>query len=258
MTQKQDSLGQTAFGQTSWSLADSKLLPAEAPEKVLEWCYQTYGLRSAIGTSLQGSGLAIIHMALSRGLYFPVFIIDTGLLFEETLHFKKQIEKFFGIVIEVLRPRLSVNDQAFRYGEKLWTKNPDLCCNLRKVAPLYEKLGTLDAWITGVRRDQTPERQTSNIIEKIVLNKNGSSDQVVKINPLLEWTADEVETYLRANNIPTNPLCEKGYASIGCYPCTKPIADGANLRDGRWAGFSKKECGIHLLGRAKTPPKSNK
>ena len=219
---------------------------------VLRLTWDKWGNRAGIGTSFQGAGLVIIHHAVTLGLPFPIFTLDTGLLFEETLELQARLETFFGRKIESLRPDLTVEEQNAEYGPNLWERDPDQCCTLRKVVPLQRKLRDLDVWITGVRRDQSDVRQTAGIIELYPFDV--TCDQYLyKLNPLANWPRERVQAYLKEHHIPTNPLLERGFRSIGCTPCTRPVAAGDSERAGRWTGFEKTECGIHtFLGLAVT------
>ena len=192
-------------------------------EKVLEWAWREFG-----------------------GLPLPVFTLDTGLLFPETIELKKRLEDFFKIRIESLEPALTVEQQAAEHGPELWKTKPDDCCWMRKVVPLQKKLATLDVWVTGLRRDQSGTRRGIGILEVYefdpVLNRD-----ILKLNPLARWKREEVWDYLKKNRIPYNPLHDRGYRSIGCVPCTKPVSEGEDDRAGRWIGFQKTECGIHTF-----------
>jgi phosphoadenosine phosphosulfate reductase len=215
-------------------------------EEILAWAWQRFGARAAIGTSFQGAGLAMIHLARKNNLAFPVFTLDTGLLFPETLALKKRLEDFFGVAIESLEPDLTVAEQADINGPELWKREPDLCCTIRKVLPLRDKLTELDCWITGLRRQQSDTRTAIGAIELYVFDQASGRD-IVKLNPMAGWTREAVWEYLRANKIPYNPLHDQGYRSIGCQPCTRKTANGENERAGRWTGFDKVECGIHTF-----------
>ncbi|HEX2748709.1 MAG TPA: phosphoadenosine phosphosulfate reductase family protein, partial [Verrucomicrobiales bacterium] len=140
-------------------------------EEILSWTWERFGAQAAIGTSYQGSGLVIIHHARKLGLDFPVFTIDTGLLFPETVALKQRLEDFFGISIESLQPAQTVAEQHAAYGGDLWTTNPDTCCTLRKVLPLQQKLSHLDVWITGLRRNQSDTRAKTGILELYEFDK---------------------------------------------------------------------------------------
>jgi len=218
-------------------------LPAEG---VLAWAWERFGARAAIGTSFQGAGLVMIHLARQNHLEFPVFTLDTGLLFPETVALKKRLEDFFGLAIESLEPDLTVEEQADINGPELWKQNPDLCCTLRKVLPLRDKLAELSCWITGLRRQQSDTRARIGILEVYAFDDATGRD-IVKLNPMANWTREAVWTYLRDHKIPYNPLHDQGYGSIGCQPCTRKTTNGENERAGRWIGFNKVECGIHTF-----------
>jgi phosphoadenosine phosphosulfate reductase len=215
-------------------------------EEVLEWAWRQFGPRAAIGTSFQGAGLVMLHLAKARGLTFPVFTLDTGLLFPETVALKKRLEDFFGFSIESLEPDLTVEEQADINGPELWKHNPDLCCTIRKVLPLRDKLGDLSCWITGLRRQQSEARAAIGVIELYSFDAASGRD-IVKLNPMANWSRQAVWDYLRQHQIPYNPLYDQGYRSIGCQPCTRKTTDGQNERAGRWTGFDKVECGIHTF-----------
>lgn len=215
-------------------------------ERILQWSWETFGTKAAIGTSFQGAGLVMIHHALQAGLPFPVFTIDTGLLFPETLTLKLELEDFFGLEIESLHPEQTVDQQAAEMGPSLWESNPDTCCILRKVMPLQKKLATLDAWITGLRRQQSETRQQTKIVE--VYKFDVLRDRyIVKLNPMAPWSRAAVWEYIHKHQIPYNALHDRGYRSIGCVPCTRVSGDGDQERAGRWTGFDKSECGIHTF-----------
>lgn len=230
--------------------AEVRLLDGQFQEQstadILGWAWRRFGPRAAIGTSFQGAGLVMIHLAKQNGFAFPVFTLDTGLLFPETLALKKRLEDFFGLAIESLEPDLTVAEQADINGPELWQRNPDLCCTIRKVFPLRDKLGELACWITGLRRQQSDSRSGIGIIELYAFDEASGRD-IVKLNPMAGWTREDVWKYLREHRIPYNPLHDQGYGSIGCQPCTRKLQDGQGERAGRWTGFNKVECGIHTF-----------
>jgi phosphoadenosine phosphosulfate reductase len=215
-------------------------------EEILAWAWTRFGRRAAVGTSFQGAGLVMLHLARQAGLAFPVFTLDTGLLFPETLALKRRLEEFFGFPIESLEPDLSVPEQADIHGPDLWTRNPDLCCTVRKVLPLRDKLCDLDCWITGLRREQSATRTGIGIIELYGFDEASGHD-IVKLNPMANWSREAVWEYVRKQGIPYNPLHDRGYRSIGCQPCTRQTGNGHGERAGRWTGFNKVECGIHTF-----------
>ena len=215
-------------------------------EATLAWVWQRFGARAAIGTSFQGAGLVMIHIAQKNGLKFPVFTLDTGLLFPETVELKKRLEDFFGFQIESLVPDLTVQQQEDAQGPELWNRDPDLCCTIRKVFPLKSKLHDLDCWITGLRKQQSDSRAGIGIIELYTFDEATGKD-IVKLNPMANWSRDDVWNYIREHKIPYNPLQDQGYRSIGCLPCTRKTAASEDERAGRWIGFKKVECGIHTF-----------
>jgi phosphoadenosine phosphosulfate reductase len=224
----------------------SDRLENESLDERLRWCWERFGPEAAIGTSYQGGGLVIIHHAVKNGFGFPIFTLDTQLLFPETLALKERLEDFFGIEIESLFPEQTPEEQAKEHGPELWKRSPDLCCTMRKVLPLQKKLETLKVWITGLRRQQSEERKRTEVLELYhfdVLRDH----YILKLNPIADWTRERVWDYLRANKIPYNPLIDRGYRSIGCVPCTRAVGQGENERAGRWTGFNKSECGIHTF-----------
>jgi phosphoadenosine phosphosulfate reductase len=218
----------------------------QSTEDILGWAWNHFGARAAIGTSFQGAGLVIMHLSRSRGFNFPVFTLDTGLLFPETEALKKRLEDFLGFGIEVIRPDLTVEQQEEAQGPALWQRDPDLCCTIRKVLPLQSKLSELDCWITGLRRQQSESRSEIGIMELYVVDEAVHRD-IAKLNPLANWTREEVWHYIREHKIPYNPLHDRGYRSIGCQPCTARAGNGKGERAGRWTGFNKVECGIHTF-----------
>lgn len=215
-------------------------------EEVLAWAWRRFGQRAAIGTSFQGAGLAMIHIARTNGFDFPVFTLDTGLLFPETNDLKKRLEDFYGLRVESLEPDLTVEQQNEVHGPNLWSRDPDLCCAMRKVLPLRDKLRELDCWITGLRRQQSATRTRIGVIELYKFDK-ASSKNIVKLNPMANWSRDEVWNYIREHKIPYNPLYDQGYRSIGCTHCTRKMMADAHERAGRWPDSEKVECGIHTF-----------
>lgn len=214
--------------------------------EILQWTWERFGARAAIGTSFQGAGLVMIHHAVKAGLPFPVFTLDTQLLFPETYELKQRLEDFFGLKIEGLLPDETPEQQAASIAPELWKKNPDTCCTLRKVVPLQRKLEQLAVWMTGVRRQQSDTREGTRILELYhfdVLRDH----YILKLNPMAPWSRDAVWAYIKEHQIPYNALHDRGYRSIGCWPCTRPTDSGENERAGRWTGFDKAECGIHTF-----------
>ncbi|HEX6989661.1 MAG TPA: phosphoadenylyl-sulfate reductase [Bacillota bacterium] len=211
---------------------------AEA-EDVLRWALGRFHPRIALACSFQAEDMVILDMMARLRPGARAFYLDTGLHFAETYQVRDLVAARYDIELTRYAPELSVAEQAVRFGPNLWERNPNLCCNLRKVEPLRRALAGLDAWVTGIRREQTPQRRSAGVVEW------DARFRLVKINPLARWTTDDVWDYLRSRDVPYNPLHEMGYPSIGCIPCTSPVLDGDDPRAGRWPGFAKTECGLH-------------
>lgn len=221
------------------------------PDEVLLWAYHTFGSDMTLGTGFGPSGMFLIYRLWELGVEIPIFYLDTNLLFDETYELKDRIEERYDFEITRVTPELSVDEQAEKYGDELWNKNPNRCCYLRKVRPLRNYLSDKRAWVTGIRRSQSESRRDTQFVEW------DPENNVVKINPLASWTGDEVWNYIRSKGLPYNPLHDEGYPSIGCIPCTQP-ADGKtdDRRTGRWNGSDKTECGIHLPTQQKNGKKN--
>lgn len=210
-----------------------------SPEQILAWAAERYP-RLSFATGFGAEGVVLIDMAARHGLPIDLFTLDTGLLFPETYTLWRRLEERYAVTIRAVRPVQTVDEQALAHGDRLWTRDPDRCCALRKVAPLADALRGYDAWITAIRRDQTPTRAASRHVEWDATNG------LVKVNPLLRWSADDVWGYVRAHDVPYNVLYEASYGSIGCAPCTTPVAPGEDPRAGRWRTRDKNECGLHI------------
>lgn len=211
--------------------------PMEQALTVLQWAGDTFGDGFAITSSMADGLLA--HLA---GEAFPgvhVVFLDTGYHFAETLGTRDWITGVLPVTLVNVVPEQTVAEQDVEFGPRLHERDPDLCCSLRKVRPLADALAGYVAWGSGIRRDESPSRAGTAIVDW------DDKRQMLKINPLAAWTQDDVDRYVAAHGIPVNPLVDLGYASIGCAPCTRPIAPGEDPRAGRWAGRGKTECGIH-------------
>jgi phosphoadenosine phosphosulfate reductase len=215
-----------------------------SPQQVLAWAFETFGDRVAISSAFGVEGMVVIDIASHLRRDFRLFTIDTEFLFPETYALMDQIEEKYGITIEKVCPALSPEEQERTQGRELWRRDPDLCCNLRKVEPLRRKLHELDAWITSIRRDQTSARAGAGKIEWD--EKFG----LVKINPIADWTSKQVWRYVYDHGVPYNPLHNQNYPSIGCTHCTRAVQPGEDARAGRWAGLAKTECGLHIIEAA--------
>ena len=219
-------------------------------EQVLAWAFRSFGQRVAMSSAFGVEGMVLIDMASRVRKDFRLFTVDTELLFPETYTLMDKSEERYGITIERVFPLLSPEVQERLHGAALWSRDPDQCCNLRKVEPLRRKLRELDAWITSIRREQTSARAAARKIEWD--EKFG----LVKINPIADWTAKQVWRYVHDHQVPYNSLHDQGYPSIGCTHCTRAIRPGEDARAGRWSGFAKTECGLHAIEPAPSRPVS--
>jgi phosphoadenosine phosphosulfate reductase len=208
-------------------------------EDALYFGADRYTPRIGFATGFGPEGCVIIDLIARHRLPIRVFTIDTGLLFPETYELWRRLEDRYRIEIEGVRPVLDVGQQAALHGDRLWERDPDQCCALRKVEPLRAAQSGLDAWVTAIRRDQTADRAEAQVIE------HDRRFDLVKINPLASWTQNEVWEHLWANDVPFNLLHVQGYPSVGCAPCTSPVAPGEDPRAGRWRSRVKTECGLH-------------
>lgn len=229
--------------------AMAERLEEATPQEVLRQAFDEFGDRVAIATGFGAEGAAMIDMAARINPNPNIFFLDTGFLFPETYDLRRRMEERYRIEIRALGTGITPEVQDEMFGPRLWARDPDLCCRLRKLEPLKEALKDLDAWVTAIRRDQTPARATARAAEW------DYRWQLVKINPLVRWTKRDVWDYIAKNDVPYNPLHDAGYPSIGCTHCTRAVRAGETERAGRWAGHVKTECGLHGDGPKVVPLK---
>jgi phosphoadenosine phosphosulfate reductase len=210
-----------------------------SPDVVLYWAAGAFGDEVALATGFGAEGCVLIDMLARVTPRMRVFYLDTDLLFPETYALAERLRARYGVRFERRATRLSLAAQSEVYGERLWERDPEECCRLRKVEPLREMLGGLRAWVTAIRREQTPARAGAGIVER------DAKFGLVKINPLAAWSARDVWDYVSKHDVPYNPLHDLNYASVGCVPCTTPVCIGEDPRAGRWRGAAKTECGLH-------------
>ena len=208
--------------------------------EVLRWGLRQFGDSLAVASSFGAEDVVLIDAASRLEAKFRVFTLDTDFLFPETYALIDRIESRYGIAVERARSAYTPQAQAEQFGVELWASKPDQCCQLRKVEPLKKQLAGLGAWVTGVRRDQAPTRANTRKVEW------DAKFGLVKINPLADWSWQQVWDYIRAHDVPYNPLHDRNYPSIGCTYCTRAVQPGEDPRAGRWSGFNKTECGLHL------------
>jgi phosphoadenosine phosphosulfate reductase len=217
-------------------------------ERVLEWAFERFGDTVAISSAFGAEGMALIDIASRVHKNFRLFTLDTEFLFPETYNLMDRVEERYGITIEKVYPLVSPEEQERVYGAALWERQADQCCNLRKVEPLRRKLSELSAWITSIRRDQTATRAGAGKVQW------DEKFELMKINPIVDWSSKQVWQYIRQHDVPYNVLHERSYPSIGCTHCTRAVLPGEDPRAGRWSGSSKTECGLHIIQPVTNPP----
>ncbi|MFP6665121.1 MAG: phosphoadenylyl-sulfate reductase [Deltaproteobacteria bacterium] len=223
--------------------AQNQLAEEQKPEEILAWVTSTWAPDAVLTMSFQHEGVVIAHMLREIAPETPVLFIDTGYHFPETLAYRDELVERFGLQIRNLSSAMPRGEFLAQYGDALYESDPDLCCKINKVDPMQLALNGVAAWINGRRRDQATTRSQMNILERL-------GGGIVKINPLANWKAKDTWEYMQKHEIPTHPLFDQGYASIGCAPCTRPVLAGEDERAGRWAGSGKTECGLHTIGMA--------
>ncbi|OLT26444.1 phosphoadenosine phosphosulfate reductase [Actinomadura sp. CNU-125] len=206
--------------------------------EVIRWAAATFGDRICLTSSM--SDAALIHLVSKVKPGIDVLFVDTGYHFAETIGTRDAVEAVYPVNVINVTPSRTVEEQEAALGPRLFGRNPDLCCHLRKVEPLGRALEGYMAWFSGIRRDETASRRDRKVVEWD--RKRG----MVKVNPILDWSQEDMDNYIEDNGVLVNPLHYDGYPSIGCAPCTRPVAPGEDPRSGRWAGMGKTECGIHL------------
>jgi phosphoadenosine phosphosulfate reductase len=214
-------------------------LEGHSPEDILAFAAARYP-RIAFATGFGPEGCVLLDVIARHELPIDVLTLDTGLLFPETYALWRDLEARYRLRIQGVRPALGIEAQAAVHGPRLWERDPDRCCTVRKVEPLRAALAGRDAWVSAIRREQTADRARAAVLE------HDSRFGLVKVNPLVGWTHEQVWAYLRENRVPVNPLHDRGYPSIGCRTCTAPVQPGENPRAGRWRQRDKTECGLHL------------
>jgi len=231
-----------AYDHSDWHLTAAARLDAELrhahPRTVLEAAVETFGDKLALVSSFGAESAVLLHLASRVKPDIPVLFLDTGMLFGQTLDYRRQLAARLGLTdVRDLRP--AYHDLAVADPEaKLWQTDTDACCEVRKVIPLDKALGEFDGWVTGRKRFHGGARLALPVVEQ--------ADHRVKFNPLANWTREDLEAYATEHDLPAHPLVAQGFPSIGCWPCTKPVEEGQDVRAGRWADSEKTECGIHV------------
>jgi phosphoadenosine phosphosulfate reductase len=208
------------------------------PEELLAWAVEKFP-KITLACSFGAEDVVLVDMLQKVSPKTDIFYIDTDFHFRETYETRDRLAERYGIEFVQVKSELTPEQQAAQYGDELWKRDPNLCCNLRKVQPLIGVLARYDAWITGIRRDQAPTRANARKVEY------DTKFGLMKFNPLAAWTSDDVWNYIRRHDVPYNPLHDQNYPSIGCSYCTRPVQPGEDPRAGRWSGTGKIECGLH-------------
>ncbi len=220
----------------------SDAVESQQPQDVLKEAIKRYAPKIVLACSFGAEDVVLVDMVHRIDPAIPLFYLDTDFLFPETYATRDRIIQQYALqpaqVLQV-RSLLTPDQQAAQHGPALWSTEPDRCCQLRKVEPLTRVLKGYEAWITGIRREQSPTRANAGLIEW------DGKFQLVKVNPLARWTWADVWTYIKVYEVPYNPLHDQNYPSIGCTHCTAPVAPGEDPRAGRWKTFTKTECGLH-------------
>jgi phosphoadenosine phosphosulfate reductase len=230
--------------------ARSEELEQATPQQILRWTVDRYAPRFTMATAFGPEGMVLIHMLAEFAPQTPIFNLDTGYQFQETLELRERVQQRYGIQIELKRPATTVEEYEAQHGGPVYRTDPNRCCADRKLAVLKQAIVGMEAWASAIRRDQTPDRAKSPIVgwdKKFGL---------VKVSPLANWTKAEVWKFIVDHDVPYNPLHDRGYPSIGCWPCTRAVLGGEDDRAGRWSGFAKTEYGLHSTDTPSTGPVS--
>jgi phosphoadenosine phosphosulfate reductase len=225
------------------AVADRELSHA-TPHEVLRWAVQQFHPHLLMATAFGAEGCCIMHMLAEIEPSVTMLNLNTGYQFPETLDLRERIQARYGIEVIYIHPEKTVAEYEAEHGGPLYTHRPDQCCHDRKVLPLQRAMAQYDprAWISAIRKDQTQNRSANASVVQWDAKFN-----VVKVNPLLNWTKKEVWGFIYQHDVPYNPLHDQNYPSIGCWPCTRAVQEGEDDRAGRWAGNVKKECGLHVV-----------
>jgi phosphoadenosine phosphosulfate reductase len=221
-------------------VANQALHSATAPD-ILRWAANTFGNKLTMATAFGAEGCCLIHMLADIAPDIRIFNLETGYQFPETLELRERIRHRYNIEVEFVRPEMTVGAYESEHGGPLHGIRPDQCCFDRKMVPLRKAVIGYDAWISAIRRNQTADRARADVVQW------DAKFELVKVNPLLSWDRKQVWQFIVDNDIPYNPLHDRGYPSIGCWPCTIPVTEAEDERAGRWSGTIKKECGLHVI-----------
>lgn len=235
------------IAQKSTELTDEEIATAnqslgnESPQHILRWAVEHFHPKLMMATAFGAEGCCLIHMLAGIEPGVRLVNLETGYQFPETLALRERIKERYGIEVEYIYPEQTVAEYEAEHGGPLYNIRPDQCCYDRKIVPLRKAVVGYAAWISAIRGDQTDHRRAADVVQR------DAKFGLIKVNPLLKWTKKDVWTFVVDNDVPYNPLHDQNYPSIGCWPCTEPVQEGADERSGRWAGSRKKECGLHVI-----------
>ena len=224
--------------------AANRELTGQPPEAILRWAAARFGSKLMMATAFGAEGCCLIHMLAEIDPTIRVINLETGYQFPETLELRERILRTYGIAVEYVKPETTIEEYETIHGGPLYQHRPDQCCFDRKIVPLRKAVAGYQAWISSIRKDQTSDRAQADAVQW------DPKFQVVKVNPILQWGLKDVWNFIYKNGVPYNPLHDRNYPSIGCWPCTQPVEPGGDERAGRWAGKKKKECGLHVVEHA--------
>ncbi|WP_416148000.1 phosphoadenylyl-sulfate reductase [Salipaludibacillus sp. HK11] len=234
------------FTDSDYRFYQEKLKHAKA-EEVIEWAYELFNDDLVYACSFGAEGIVLVDMIAKIKKDARIVFLDTHVHFKETYELIEDVkQKYPDLNIDMVQPDLTLEEQKEKHGDKLWQRQPDLCCDIRKNRPLRKALQGNTAWLSGLRREQSPTRANTEFVNQ------DNKFELIKVCPLIHWSWDDVWEYIKENELPYNPLHDQGYPSIGCEPCTFAVKKGDDLRAGRWSGIEKTECGLHMK------PKSSK
>lgn len=218
---------------------ESERLETATPQEILRWAVDRFAPRFTMATAFGPEGMCILHMLAEIAPETPIFNLDTGYQFQETLELRERVRERYGIEVELKRPALTVEQYEAVNGGPVYKTDPDRCCFERKIRVLHESVVGMHAWASAIRRDQSSDRAKAAIVGW------DKKFQLVKVSPLANWTKKDVWKMIVDEQVPYNPLHDQGYPSIGCWPCTRAVLFGEDERAGRWSGVAKTECGLH-------------
>lgn len=219
--------------------AESQALESATPKEILAWAVDRFAPKFTMATAFGPEGMTIIHMLAEVAPETPIFNLDTGYQFEETLELREEVKRRYGIEVEFKKPETTVEEYEKLNGGPVYKTDPGRCCQQRKLDVLKKAAVGFDAWASAIRRDQSPDRAKAPIVgwdKKFGL---------AKVSPLANWSKKDVWGLIASEDIPYNPLHDQGFPSVGCWPCTRSVLPGEDERAGRWSGFAKTECGLH-------------